>query len=141
MKYESNTTEVIMKSGDAWIAQTWNGAIQKVCESDPKFKLCIPREGILFFFDNFAILSSSSNKKSAELFINFMLRPENSAANMKKIKYAMPNEAARALLDSALRTNPVVFPILPESSKIETIRDWGEFNKLLDKAWTELKVK
>jgi hypothetical protein len=53
----------------------------------------------------------------------------------------MPNEAARALLDSALRTNPVVFPILPESSKIETIRDWGEFNKLLDKAWTELKVK
>ena len=141
MKYESNATEELMKSGDAWIAQTWNGAIQKVCESDPKFKLCIPREGLLFFFDNLAILSTSPNKKNAELFINFMLRPENSAANMKKIKYAMPNEEARALLDSSLRFNPVVFPELPESSKIETIRDLGEFNKVLDKAWTGLKVR
>ncbi len=141
MKYESNATEELMKSGDAWIAQTWNGAIQKVCESDPKFKLCIPREGFLFFFDNLAILSTSLNKKNAELFINFMLRPENSAANMKKIKYAMLNEEARALLDSSLRFNPVVFPELPESSKIETIRDLGEFNKVLDKAWTGLKVR
>ena len=141
MKYESNATEELMKSGDAWIAQTWNGAIQKVCESDPKFKICIPREGFLFFFDNLAILSTSLNKKNAELFINFMLRPENSAANMKKIKYAMPNEEARALLDSSLRFNPVVFPELPESSKIETIRDLGEFNKVLDKAWTGLKVR
>ena len=141
MKYESNATEEMMKSGDAWIAQTWNGVIQKVCESDPKFKLCVPREGLLFFFDNLAVLSTSPNKKNAELFINFMLRPENSAANMKKIRYAMPNEAARALLDSSLRFNPVVFPVLPESSKIEIIRDWGDFNKVLDKAWTELKVR
>lgn len=140
MKYESDATEDIMVSGDAWIAQSWNGAIDRLCTSDPKFRLCLPREGSLFFIDNLCIPVQSQNKKNAELFINFLLLPEHSARNMNVIRYAMPNRAARELLDSSLRFNTVVFPNISDFSKIEVNYDLGLFNRKLDKAWTELKV-
>ena len=140
-KYESNATQEMMQSGDVWIAQTWNGLAARLNAIDPKFKLCMPKEGVVFFVDNMCIPAKSPHKKNAERFINFLLDPANSARNMKKIRYAMPNEHARLMLEPELRDNPIIFPDISDPSKLEVMRDLGPFNKQLDKAWTELKVK
>lgn len=140
LKYEAVSTQELMEGGDAWIAHAWNGMIERLLAFDPKFKYCMPREGSLFFVDNLCIPTLSENKENAELFMNFLLRPENSAANMMKIRYAMPNEKARMLLDSALRENRVIFPKIVDPAKIELLKDLGGFAAEIDKAWTELKV-
>jgi len=140
-KYESNATQEMMRSGDVWIAQTWNGLAARLNAIDPKFKLCRPQEGVIFFVDNLCIPSGAPHKKNAEKFINFLLDPANSARNMSTIRYAMPNERARLLLEPSLRDNGIIFPTISDVSELEVMQDMGPFNKKLDKAWTELKVK
>jgi spermidine/putrescine transport system permease protein len=140
-KYESNATQEMMLSGDVWIAQTWNGLAARLNAIDPKFKFCRPREGVIFFVDNLCIPSGAPHKANAEKFINFLLDPANSATNMTTIRYAMPNERARLLLEPSLRDNGIIFPDISDVSELEVMQDMGPFNKKLDKAWTELKVK
>jgi spermidine/putrescine transport system permease protein len=140
-KYESNATQEMMLSGDVWIAQTWNGLIARLNGIDKKFRLCWPKEGVTFFVDNVCIPSTSPHKKNAEKFLNFLLDPAHSARNMQVIRYAMPNEAARMLLDDELRNSVIIFPEINDPSQLEVMHDMGEFNKRLDRAWTELKVK
>jgi spermidine/putrescine transport system permease protein len=138
-KYESNNIEALMLSGDVWIAHAWNGQLFRLNATDPKFKTAIPKEGALFWLDNICIPASSPNKENAEKFINFLLRPENTARNIKAVNYAMPNDSAQNLLEPSIRNNRIIFPEI-DFTKLEVLDDMGSFNRKLDRAWTEVKV-
>lgn len=139
-KYESSSVELFMADGDVWIAHAWNGQIYRLSQLDPKFKMGHPKEGTLFWTDNLCIPSGAPNKANAERFINFLIDPANSARNIATISFAMPNDSARKLLPPALRDNPILFPEVPDWTRIKLIRNMGTFNRNIDKAWTELKV-
>ncbi len=138
-KYESNNVEALMLSGDVWIAHTWNGQLSRLSGMDPKFKTVIPREGVLFWVDNMCIPASSTNKRNAERFLNFLLQPGNTARNIKVINYAMPNDSARNLLEPSIRNNKIIFPDI-DRSELKVLEDKGSFNRKIDRAWTEVKV-
>ncbi len=140
-RYESNALDVVMLSGDVWIAHAYNGAIAKLNRIDKKFKLGLPREGSLFWVDNMSIPANAPNRLNAEKFINFLLDPANSARNIIKIEHAMPNDSAVQLLDKEYQENQIIFPDLAKFKDLEMIEDMGDFNKHIEKAWTELKVK
>ncbi|HEY0737918.1 MAG TPA: spermidine/putrescine ABC transporter substrate-binding protein [Herpetosiphonaceae bacterium] len=70
----------------------------------------LPEEGAILWGDNFAIPAASPNKATAELFINFLLRPEISAQIVNEKLYATPNEAAMSFVQASLRDNTVIFP-------------------------------
>lgn len=140
-KYEINAIDIAMLSGDVWVAHAYNGIIAKVNRVNSKYKLAMPKEGVLFFVDNMSIPVNAPNRKNAEKFINFILEPSNSARNIMKVEYAMPNDSAISLLDGAYRKNNIIFPDLSKLNDLKMIEDMGEFNKQFDKAWTELKVK
>jgi len=59
---------------------------------------------------------------------------------MKSIKYAMPHNAGRQLLDSSIRNNKIIFPEIKDTSNLNMIEDLGWFLEYLDRAWTEVKV-
>jgi spermidine/putrescine transport system substrate-binding protein len=103
--------------------------------------MVIPKEGVLFFVDNLCIPKSAPNKETAELFIDFLMRPRNSARNIETIMYAMPNLAAKELLPDSVRNNPVIFPSDQLLRNMNLIKDQGEFNLKLEEAWTKLKIK
>lgn len=138
-KYESNLIKEMLINGEVLIAQDWSGNVYKLRAEHPEFTFVLPKEGTLMFIDNLAIPRSSRNKALAEQLINFLLQPEMSARNMRKIFYAMPNPAARALLDEAMRNDPVLFPSLDDLNRYGVARDLGAFTAEMDRAWTELK--
>lgn len=140
-KYESYAVELMMSMGEVWLAHAWNGQIVRLAGEDPKFKLALPVEGFPFWIDNFCIPAGAPNKANAERFIDFMLRPEHAARNMASILYAMPHEAARLLLEPEMRENEILFPDLSGLERLELMEDLGPFNRDLDRAWTEVKVR
>ena len=70
----------------------------------------VPSDGALIWGDSLVIPAAGKNKQMAETFINFVLRPENSAALMNRNYYRVANDAADALVDPALRSDPDLFP-------------------------------
>lgn len=70
----------------------------------------VPREGALLWNDSFVVPANSPNRPTAEVFLNFLLRPEISAAITNEMSYPSPNEAAMPLVAPALRSDPVIFP-------------------------------
>ena len=141
LKYENNMIVDYMVNGDVWIAQSWNGMIAKIMKSGKQFKMAIPKEGVLSFIDNMCIPKAAPNKETAELFIDFLMRPKNTARTMEVILYSMPNPAAKAFLPDSLRNNPVMFPSREIIEHMNLTPDRGAFNQKLEQAWTKLKVK
>ena len=60
--------------------------------------------------DNFVIAADSPNKATAELFLDFVLRPENSAQIVEVLHFPSANEAARQFLSDDILNNPVIYP-------------------------------
>jgi spermidine/putrescine transport system substrate-binding protein len=140
-KYESNTIIDFLLNREVWIAQIWNGFAVRLAREHKEFRFALPSEQIIFFVDNLAVPRSSLHKDAAFRFIDFILRPENAARNMRKILYGMPYPAARAMLEPELRDSPIMFPAPPPGGDIDVPDDLGEFNESLERAWMEVKSR
>ena len=70
----------------------------------------LPEEGTMLWGDSFVVPASSPNKYTAEVFLNYLLRPEVSVEIVNENFYATANEAAYPYIDEEILNNPVIFP-------------------------------
>ncbi|MGB5597112.1 MAG: extracellular solute-binding protein [Thiothrix litoralis] len=97
-------------SGNVDLGLVWNGEIVVAQQEKPALQYIYPEEGANFWVDSFVIPARAANVENAHKFIDYMLRPEVAARCVKELGYATPILAARALLDTGIRNNPVIFP-------------------------------
>lgn len=88
----------IMEEGDAALAPYYAGDFFTMKENNEDLEFFYPRNdnGELItnqFIDVMCIPAASKNKAAAEMFINYMLRPDIALANAEYICYASPNTA------------------------------------------------
>jgi len=88
----------IMEEGDAALAPYYAGDFFTMKENNEDLEFFYPRNdnGELItnqFIDVMCIPKASKNKAAAEMFINYMLRPDIALANAEYICYASPNTA------------------------------------------------
>ena len=88
-----------------------------------------------------AIPKTAENKKEAEMFINFLLDPENAKINAEYIGYSIPNIGALELLDQEVTKNPVAYPSKDVLDKTETFIDLGNKIRLYDESMDTVKIK
>lgn len=137
-KYESSVVQEYMYSGEVWLAHTDIGTALKIMRNDPRFDFIIPKEGTNIFIDNIAIPSTAPNYGNALKFIDHLIEPRNTALNIEKVLYPMPNKEAARHLPEKLKQNILLFPTPEQISSFTTLKDLGEFNKKMDIAWTKL---
>ena len=126
---------------EAAMGIVYSGDAVNLMNENPNLQYVIPKEGTNKWVDTMCIPKTAQNKKEAEMFINFLLDPENAKTNAEYIGYSIPNEGALKLLDKEITENPVAYPSEEVLAKCETFRDLGDKIKLYDKAWIELKSK
>lgn len=119
----------------------YSGDAVTLKDENPNLEYAIPKEGTNKWVDAMCIPSTNKNKKEAEMFINFLLDPENAKVNTEYIGYSTPNNGAIDLLDDEIKNDPVAYPSDEILDKCETFIDIGNSIKLYDKAWIELKSK
>ena len=123
-------------SGQIVIPQGWNGDALAARKENPAIKYILPEEGTMLWGGNFVISSSSPNRYTAEIFINFLLRPEISAQIVEAYNYPTANEAARQFIDPTILNDPVVYPprdYLTANSFYTPLSEKGQ--KLYDNIW------
>lgn len=137
-KYESSVVQEYMYSGEVWLAHTDIGTALKIMRNDPRFDFIIPKEGTNIFIDNIAIPTTAPNYGNALKFIDHLIEPRNTALNIEKVLYPMPNKEAARYLPEKLKQNRLLFPTPEQTSSFTTLKDLGEFNQQMDIAWTKL---
>lgn len=100
----------VLLSGEVVMMVGWGNDALTALQENKAVTYVIPEEGTLLWGDAFVIPANSARKYTAEVFLNFLLRPEVSAQIVNEIRYANANEAAYPLIDSAIFNDPIVFP-------------------------------
>ncbi len=65
----------------------------------------LPSTGGLIFFDVMAITKDAKHPKNAHAFMDFYLRPEQSAKQINEMHYMTANKAAEGLMNDAVKSN------------------------------------
>ena len=131
--------------GDTWIAQAYNGDALQAAESEERradLGFVIPKEGATIWIDNMCVAKGAKNRDLAHAFINYLLRPEVSAAISNFKKYANPNEAARPHILKEILGNPVIYPSESDLQRCFPLAELsGDLRKKMEEAWAEIRQK
>jgi spermidine/putrescine transport system substrate-binding protein len=139
--FDSDSPKTALLNGDVALGVVWGGEGAKLLDADKKFKWIAPAEGSHLFVDSLAVPKTATHVKNAQMFMNFILRPDISVKISDEFPYLNPNAAARALLTEAQRNNPASFPSTEELANMKTFKDIGEQASKVDELVTSLKAQ
>jgi len=139
--YDSDSPKTALLNGDVALGVVWGGEGAILLNEDKKFKWVLPSEGTHMFIDSLAIPKAAPNAGNAEVFMNFILRPDISKQISDAFPYLNPNVPARGLLTAGQRANPASFPTDDQISKLQTFEDIGQQASKIDEIVTSLKVQ
>lgn len=137
--YLVDQTRDIMINNECALAMVYSGDAQACIWENEDLAYTIPKEGTNIWYDLFAIPKGAQNKENAELFINFMLEPENMAQNAEWVGYALPSEEGRDHLPEQLRSSNVSYPDLEKNKNMEIFEYLGDYISVYDQLWQRIK--
>ncbi|WP_416197664.1 MAG: Spermidine/putrescine transport system substrate-binding protein [Sporanaerobacter sp.] len=136
--YVGDEVKDLMIGEEADIGVVWSGDAVYMMGENENLDYVVPKEGSNLWFDNMVIPSTSKHKKEAELFINFMCRPDIALKNTEYIGYSTPNKETFKLLSEEMKNNDVAYPKAESLKNCEIFNDLGEFTKEYSRIWTEI---
>lgn len=141
--YVDEITDMMINE-DAALALNWSGPAMDIYWQDIEYiKYAVPKEGSNLWFDCMVIPTASKHKKEAEMFINFMLDPDNAYQNTEFVGYATPNKAA---LEMVKENYPEVvemdayYPSEEVLDRCEVFIDLGDKKELYNQAWIQFQA-
>ncbi|KGQ70272.1 putrescine/spermidine ABC transporter substrate-binding protein [Chelonobacter oris] len=138
--FNSDSPEVPYLQGEVEIGMIWNGSAFRAHHENPDVRFIYPKEGAIFWMDNYAIPQGAKNSDAAYRFIDFMLRPESAKVVIETMGFSMPNNGVKALLDTADADDPTLFPPASEIANGVLQADVGEAIDIYEKYWNLLKT-
>jgi len=114
--YISAEVKPLLITEEVWAAHLWSGdTFQAQCPDEggnENLEYVIPEQGAELWVDGQVLLTDAPNPATAQLWMNFSMRPEVNAQLTNYVFYATPNQASldQNLIDEELAQNPSVFP-------------------------------
>ena len=138
--YQGDEVKDTMVGGEAALAVVWSGDAVAMMRENPDLDYAIPKEGTNLWFDSMVIPANAKNKEGAELFINFLCRPDIAARNADYIGYSTPIPEAVDMLPEEIRNSKVAYPSdeFLDSIKLEVFKDPMDIITEYDRIWTEV---
>ncbi len=117
--------KMYMINEESAAAVTFSGEAREMLDNNEHLHYVIPEEGSNLWFDNIVIPKTAKNVDGAYDFINFMLEPENAAANAEYIGYSTPNKKAVELLPKEIVEDEQFYPSPETMANLEVYEDLG----------------
>ena len=137
--YVTDQVKDFMIGGEGALALVYSGDALFSIQQNPDLRYVIPIEGSNIWVDAMVVPRTSTNVEAAEMFINFMLRPDVSALNTNLIGFSTPNIAAieLGLIYEELLNSPVFDVTDDEYARLEVFIDLGDhYRDLFTQAFT-----
>ena len=138
--FNSDSPELPFVQGEVALGMLWNGSAYMGHKENPNLQFVYPKEGAIFWMDNYAIPKNARNPQAALKFIDFLLRPENAKVVIEKMGFSMANEGVKALLAPEIAENTTLFPPAEQVAKGIMQGDVGSAVDIYEKYWNLLKT-
>ncbi len=99
-----------MEGESAAVAPYYAGDCLSMMEENENLAFYYPVEGTNIFVDAMCIPKTAQNVGAAELFIDFLCRPEISGQNMNALGYSTPITAAKDYMDPEMVESELAYP-------------------------------
>ncbi len=130
-----------MENGEAWLAPYYAGDAAILVDNNDNIGFAVPKEGTNAFVDAICIPATSSHRREAEEYINFLCDPEIAGANMDYVGYSTPETAAKEYIDPEMVESPIHYPDEATMKNTEMFTNLPEdTSKLVDTLWAEVKM-
>ena len=136
-----------LANGDACLALTWSGDVEAArnraieASTGAHIAYLIPREGALTTIDMVAIPADAPHPHNAEIWLNYLLRPDVIAGISNYIKYPNGISASLPLIDAAVRSDPAVYPDAETRARLVTSAPVSlDYSRLVTHAWTRFRT-
>ncbi|MFN8494042.1 MAG: spermidine/putrescine ABC transporter substrate-binding protein [Caldilineaceae bacterium] len=103
------TSAPLLAKAQAVMSYGWTFDVLDARSQNLAVNYILPAEGSILWGENVVIPANSPRKRTAELFLNFLLRPEISARIANERHFAISNEAAFPLVKPEILHDPVIF--------------------------------
>jgi putrescine transport system substrate-binding protein len=136
-----------MANGSICLALGWSGDVniarQRAIDNKTgqNIQALIPANGGLLFFDTMVIPADAARPGNAHKFIDFMLRPENAAANTNKVFYPNAVPESKKSVRPEVANNPTVFLPPAELAKMvppDALNN--DLRRLMTRTYTSFKT-
>lgn len=105
----STDTRDSMAKGEVAVALMYSGEALQAMKENPDLEVVMDGEQCSLSMDTMVLLKGSKHKEEAELFLNFILRPDISAELTNEFQFICANKAAVEYLDDDLKTVHCVY--------------------------------
>ena len=99
-KYDSEAYNESLAAGETLLAHGWSGELFAVQSMNPDVGFVVPKEGSFLVVDNLVVPKSSKHQYTAEVFINYLLRPEVAAKNTNAVEMLKRLEQGPVTVDA-----------------------------------------
>jgi len=138
--YVGDNVKDMMIGEEAALAIVWSGEATATIWENENLEYAIPKEGSNLWFDAMAIPKGSEHIEEAQLFIDFMTRPDIAFRNADYVGYSTPNLEALKQIDEETKAMLSVNPDLSKLSNMEVFHDPADFIEEYNRVWTEFKA-
>jgi putrescine transport system substrate-binding protein len=136
-----------LANGDICLALAWSGDVgvarSRAAEASKGVKVAylIPREGALMTVDMMAIPADAPHPRNAEIWLNYLMRPEVIAAISNHIKYPNGNAASLPLIQASMKDDPSIYPDAATRRRLHTNEAVpADYTRLLIREWTRFRT-
>jgi len=136
-----------LANGDVCLALAWSGDVEAArsraieASSGARIAYLLPREGALMSVDMLAIPADAPHPHNAEIWMNYLLRPEVIAEISNYIKYPNGNAASLPFIDASVKDDPAVYPDAEALARLVSMSPGSmHYSRLMTHAWTRFRT-
>ncbi|MBW8309979.1 MAG: extracellular solute-binding protein [Candidatus Paracaedibacteraceae bacterium] len=133
--------------GESCLAQAWSGEAQLAQDranevgKNIHIRYVVPEEGGTLWIDAMAIPAGAPHPKNAHKFINFLMKPENSARISNAIKLAVANKAAIPYIEDTIKSDPTIYPKPAMMAKLKLDKPQNlTYERYRTRLWTQFRL-
>jgi putrescine transport system substrate-binding protein len=136
-----------LTGGEICLALTWSGDVESArnrareASTGANLAYLVPREGALMTLDMMGIPADAPHPRNAEIWMNYLLRPDVIAHITNYIKYPNGNAAAFPLVDLGIRSDASVYPDAATRARLLNHTAASlEYSRLVTREWTRFRT-
>jgi putrescine transport system substrate-binding protein len=136
-----------LANGEVCLALAWSGDVEVArsraseASTGAHIAYLVPREGALMTLDMMAIPADAPHPHNAEVWMNYLLRPQVIAEISNFIKYPNGNAASLPYIDASIAIDRSVYPDAATRARLLTNSEVSlEYTRLVTRVWTRFRT-